>query len=410
MNIKSLLLLGPALLLASCIDDYELPESDTRVKLVINGQIVSGQDCLFTVRSTILSNTVMQLPPYISGASITVRGTDGQEFVGHELTGRQGHYIVPVGELDPSAQYHASISTRFGLYESQPMQPLDAPELTELTYEQPREDRLVDLLVTTASPQGPVCLLWQVDEYWEIRTPFETHWEYRLDPGTSTYDPAASGQYVQLTPEEYTNHGWRHEMDLSAFATNEDYANGAISHFCIGQHQNTDHRFRKRFCAHVTQMAISREEYEYRHLQRTLSTEMGGLFTQMPSELPSNIRLVQSWDFDVPGASSSYYAPEWTSLQAIGYVGVRGKVGRGEIYINRSDVGYETSEIPEYVPQEDVKPEPFMLNLGYRVVQYNPTLGEAIWTQAQWVDYRHEHWGGGEALDEKPAWWQEPAP
>jgi hypothetical protein len=44
----------------------------------------------------------------------------------------------------------------------------------------------------------------------------------------------------------------------------------------------------------VRQRAISRAEYEYELARRQASTEMGGLFTPLPSALPSNIHCLTS--------------------------------------------------------------------------------------------------------------------
>ena len=386
------------LMLSSCIDDYELPQTETEPYVVVYGEIVSERDCLFRLRSSMSLGSSLSMYHYIPNAHISVMGTDGQCFDSSPVEGQQGTYTVPVGKLDPSCQYYARINTPYGTFESEPMQPLDAPDIVEVMYEQPHDDKTVDLLVSTDDPHRSVCLLWRIEDFWEIRTPYVAHWEYRPD---KAWD--GSGEFVQLTPDEYTNHGWRHANDVASFLSNESYGCGAILHHCILQRANTSHRLRNRCCSRVHQMAITREEYEFHYLQQTLTTDVGGLFSRMPSELPTNIHRVESAMNPVSGSSSSYWTDN-IAAQAIGYVGVRGYVSTEDIYINGSDIGYRNPGSPSYVPEEKVS-SPFQMYIqGYRVVDY--TEEKTYWTRCQWVDYRSEDWGGGEALDSKPEWWE----
>ena len=371
----------------SCIDDYSLPSSDTEPMVVIFGQIVGESDCIFTLRSTIRPTGELNLYAYIRDARIQVIGTDGQTFEGELLDAKEGRYVVPVGRLDRSQKYHVHVSTMYGDFESDPMQPLDAPDLVDLYYEQPRADQLVDIIISTDDPRQATYLLWQVDEYWEIDTPIRTEWEYRVDPGEDPLGPNPKGSFVQLSPDEYTNHGWRHSTSLTDFASNLDYACGAITKRCVCQRPNTDHRYQNRCCTRIRQMAISLEEYEYRKLMLTQASEVGGLFSQMPSQLPTNIRSLGK-------------------TEAIGYIGVRGHTSTMEIYINGSDVGYRGADEVKIIPKEMVMTPVWMINNGYAIYSHNPDKGTTFWTYNWCVDYRNSYWGGTEAM-QRPDFWQD---
>lgn len=363
---------------ASCIDEYTLPDS-TESRVVIFGQIVSQSDCVFTLRSTIAPNGIMTHYAYIRDAEVRVMGTDGQVFEGYAIQGEDGRYVVPVGRLDGAHRYYLHVSTIYGDFESEPMQPLDAPELVELVYDQPREDRKVDVMVSTTDPHALTYLLWQVDEYWEIRTPFTARWEFQPDMSEHT------GSFVRLSPEQYTNHGWRYSSGLTDFATNQDYANGAITRRCIYQRSNKDHRFQNRCLMRIRQMAITRDEFEYRNLMKRQAADVGGLFAQMPSELPTNIR------------SSG-------ETKAIGYIGVRGTTSMREMYINASDVDYVNTDEPDIIDKGYVVDPFWMVNAGYAVYSHDENTGETVWTYDWCVDYRSAHWGGSEAM-ERPDFW-----
>lgn len=371
----------------SCIDDYELPSSDTEPMVVIFGQIVGESDCVFTLRSTIRPTGDMNLYAYINDAKVVVQGTDGQTFVGQPEEGRKGRYVVPVGLLDPKQKYYVKASTMYGDFESEPMQPLDAPDLLELYYEQPRADQVVDFVVSTDDPHQQVYLLWQVDEYWEIYTPSRTVWEYRFDPGEDPYGPTPKGSFVKLTKEEYTDHGWRHGSSLTDFASNQDYGNGAVTQRCICQRSNTDRRFMRRCLVRIRQMAVCQDEYEYRTQLLNQSSEVGGLFAPMPSELPTNIR-------------------SHGDKKALGYIGVRGHVSTKEMYINRSDVNYKGEDHTMSVPESKVMTPAWMVNNGYAVYSHDPDTGETEWTLDWCVDYRSSYWGGTEAM-QRPEFWKD---
>jgi len=371
----------------SCIDDYKLPSSDTEPMVVIFGQIVGEQDCLFTLRSTSRPTGEMEIYKYIRDAKIQVLGTDGQTFIGYAQDENKGQYVVPVGKLDPTQKYYVRVSTMYGDFESEPMQPLDAPDLVDLHYEQPRDDKKVDYVISTQDPQKLVYLLWQADEFWEIITPARTKWEYRLNPGEDPNGPTPKGSFVLLSPDEYTDHGWRHGTSLTDFASNQDYACGAITQRCISQRDTDDRRFQHRCLIRIKQMSVSRDEYEYRNLMLNQSSEVGGLFSQMPSELPTNIRSLGT-------------------TQAIGYIGVRGHTSMMEMYINGYDVKYHGVDKVQTIPESEVMTPLFMVNNGYAVYTHDPDTGETNWTYDWCVDYRSSYWGGTEAMG-RPDFWQD---
>lgn len=372
--------------LTACIDEYELPASETESMVVIYGQIASNSDCTFTVRTTSTPDGELNIFSFINEAQVRVEGSDGQRFEGHALSGQRGKYVVPVGELKPDAEYHVAVSTPYGDFESEPTRPLDGPELADAYYEQPRPDKEVDYIIQTDDPHGLAYLLWQVDEYWEIRTPFITHWEYRIDTLASDMVHEFVGAYVRLTDDELTNHGWQHSTVIPSFASNEAYGCGAIPKYRILHRTHSDHRFQTRCCVRIKQMAITREEYEFRRLQQVQAVEVGGLFAQMPSQLPTNIRSLGR-------------------TRGLGYVGVRGRTSTREFYIDDTDVKYFSQDHPFILPPEWHANPYYMLEQGYRVLDYVSDKDSASWTRDWCVDARSSYWGGDEAIA-CPDFWQ----
>lgn len=384
------LMLG-ALCCTSCIEEYnELPSGQAEPMVVIDGQIVSDRECTFSLFwSAPLGTESLNAFQPIRHASVVVEGTDGQRFVGHEGQ-NPGHYTVPVGELSADQEYFVQIALdSVGTFQSQPMRPIDTPDIAEFSYEQPRQDRQIDFMISTADPQSPTCFLWEYDETWEIYTPSTAYWYYwyKQVEGPDPLHPAYEGEFRPIEPTNLTNHGWCTFTGMeSVFASNEDYGNGAISKLCLFQRHPNDNRFQHRYLARVRQMAISQQEYEYRRLVATQSTEMGGLFTPMPSELPSNITSQQG------------------RARAIGFIGVRGKVCETGIYVHRDDVGHRDLYRVELVPDSLVQEPVPMLKLGYRVIDYDPYSGVAHWGERWIIDCTDAFWS---ASLRRPDYWRD---
>ena len=395
LGVKSLYLaaaLGVATL-TSCIDEYnELPEGvDSTHMLVVTGHIEPLRYCIFTLNHTVAFNE----PGYLTynrvpNAKIAVIGSNGDRFEGYEYDQEKSQYCVPTGAFDPDVQYSLYVEAPgYGTFTSTPMKPLDAPAITGLTYERPRPDDVVDFLISTEDPGGHTYFLWEYDEYWEIYTPYTAYWEYIVTKEPDPWDRESKyeGYFSYIAANKLTNHGWSKRLGVTGIITdNKDYGNGALQKFCLYQRHKDNVRFQTRYYTHVRQMAITPQEYEYRHMMQTQSSEMGGLFTPMPSELPSNIRCIDG------------------DARAIGYVGVRGNVPEVDLYVNRRDVECHFYEAPATLPDSVVfeSGPGKLLERGYRLKDYDPTSGKQQWTQRWGIDCTDFHWNA--SLNRPPFW------
>lgn len=384
LTLLFIILLLP-LCFSSCIEDYELPPSETESMVVIDGQIVSERTCVFTLSTTISTTGERDKEKYIGGAKVVVKGTDGQEFKGYEIIQDPGRYSVYVGKLDANAKYYVAVSTKYGDFESEPMSPIDAPELTEAFYDQPREDRKVDVMISTEDTHSPEYVMWNVEEYWEIYTPYVATWEYV----EGYFDKLTKKPYREVPVARRTNHGWRHAVGKSGIASNEAYAFGAIKGMCIYQLERSATRLQTRYCARIRLTSLCKEEYEYRILLDKLTHNTGGVFSYMPSELPSNIKSLGK-------------------TKGLGFVGVQGKGSTKDLYINGKDVEYLDQEETIVLGGEEIKAPHIMASMGYVLLEYGPPVNnrqeEEYWTYPWCVDYRHYYWGG-ETVYEKPDFW-----
>lgn len=299
----------------SCIEEYvaDVKSSDIDL-LVVDGAISANTTCEF-----VLSRSYSLNDPYYdyfghmeNEATIAVVSSDGIERYDGYFDA-DGVYYVPVGSLDPNKEYQLRIVVDGDTYLSDPQKPIDAPGIEGMSVAQERDDHEVELRVTTEENHTGVrqYLSWDYSELWEVRAQF--HCNYVYDPD--------SADYVQLPFERWQ--GWKYGKNRDIIvASTGDYLGQRMSDYPLYVIQWTDDRVQTLYQVTLRQSAISLAEYEYQTQRKNQNTEMGGLFTPMPSELPSNIHCTTS------------------NKRAIGFVGVRGWVAEYVYYVSRYDVEY----------------------------------------------------------------------
>ncbi|MCR5433815.1 MAG: DUF4249 domain-containing protein [Bacteroidaceae bacterium] len=348
-------LLFCALFTGSCIDEYdaELPSSDEN-RLVVEGNICSDMLCTFYLsRSVSLNYPVIGLGlPAVTDARLSVVGEDGTVFEGTNIEGGygvyrpSGAYQIQVGTLRPDVRYWLRIETGEDVFTSDPQFPFGTDPIDTLFFEQKSSDQEVEILLTAAAPADNQrrYYRWDYKEFWEVTTPYKTEYEY--DPGTNTISKT----------DLLKNHGWHTESSTETkMGCSTDFQENHIVGMPIISIPHTDNRFNTKYFARVFQRRISQDEYEYEALRAKLSGEMGGLFTPMPADLPTNIHC------------------ETGDHKAIGYVGISGQVASATIAISRSQVNYERKRVPSLVNHRDFEPAGCrqIYYSGYRLVSFN---------------------------------------
>ena len=167
-----------------------------------------------------------------------------------------------------------------------------------------------------------------------------------------------------------------------------DYVEGRIFRKTLYTMEHTDDRIARLYFTRVKQRSISREEYEYEMFRRKLSNEMGGLFTPMPAELPTNLHC------------------ENGQKRVIGFVGVSGKPSQAEMFIKNSEVYHRSTRVSRDLTPEEIEgwSFPALYRLNYRIHQYEQMIGETsiTWTYRWCVDCTDPVWGA--SLECPPFW------
>ena len=295
--------------LSGCIEEYEadIPAEDSNL-LVVEGAICSGN-----VNKFILSRTQAikssDTPQMVTGAKVSVRGSDGSEYMTQETN---GYYSCWIDALTPDVEYYLHIEADGEVYESEPQKPLRTEKIAEVKAVQYTPESNIDVLVTPAAPfdsDKTNYYSWTYDETWEVHSDYTTILYY----DTETLEH-------KIKVDQFPSLGWKD-------ATSSTIIVGASSNY-EGQHIQKlemynigrgSERMYYRYSCLVHQRAISKAEYEYELARRQAGSEMGGLFTPQPSALPTNIRCLTS------------------NKHVIGYVGCSLNTSEYRFFLNAKD-------------------------------------------------------------------------
>lgn len=335
----------------SCIEEYVADVDSTDIDLlVVDGAIVANSVCEFTLsRSIDLNDPSYEARNHMeTEATLSVESADGSTVFHGYPTKDPGVYVVPVGELNSDVAYRLRIEVGGEVYVSDAMQPIDAPAIERMSVAQEREDHEVELRISTEANTtgGTQYLSWDYDETWEVNTPYSCAYYY--DPQKDDF---------LRTPQDWSK-GWKTGRNHAILiASTSDFVGQRLEGYPLYVISWNSDRIQTLYRVNVTQSAISLAEYEYQSQRKNQSTEMGGLFTPMPSELPSNIHCTTG------------------DSRAIGFVGVRGKVSRYTYYVTKFQVTYQETRRQVILNDSfvDSTEKSQLYAMGYQIVTYEST-------------------------------------
>lgn len=271
-------------LMTGCIEEYEadIPEEDTDL-LVVEGAICSGNMNKFILSSTQAINSSEPLR-MVTGAKVTVRGSDGSEYV---TQAADGYYSCWIDALSPEVDYYLHIEVNGEVYESEPQKPIRTEKIAEVIGVQNTPESQIDVLVT---PEAPIdadkanYYSWTYDETWEVHADYTTNMYFDKVEMRRMYD---SRQFPEV--------GWKDGTGRTIMVgSSTSYEGQHIRQLKMYDLDRSNERVYYMYSGLVHQRAITKAEYEYELARRQAGSEMGGLFTPQPSALPTNIRCLTS--------------------------------------------------------------------------------------------------------------------
>ena len=307
--------------LSGCIEEYnaDIPSEDSDL-LVVEGAICSSQLNKFILSRTQSVNT-SYMPRKVIGASVSVRGSDGSEYVTQET---EGSYFCMIDTLNPDAEYYLHIETDGEIYESEPQKPLRTEKIAEVNVVQETPESNLDVLVTPEDPFDPDkanYYSWTYDETWEVHPYYTTFLYFDTKLMAPVFDPY-----------QFPERGWKNATGSTIMVgASRNYEGQHIRRLKLYDIERSDERMYYKYSGLIHQRAISKAEYEYELARRQASSEMGGLFTPLPSALPTNIHCLTS------------------SKHVIGFVGCSLNTGEYRFFLKPKDFSVY------YPPQKDTR-------------------------------------------------------
>lgn len=361
--------------LQSCIEEYNavLPEDEINL-LVVEGTIISDTLSTFSISHTVGLNDKFTGTQY-SGAQLIIKGSDGLEL--KVPWKERNEYAVRVPKLNPEAEYSLWIIWDGDTYVTDPQKPLPSNPIENVTFNQPKKYGNIDILVTTAAPKDPKetqYYRWFYTETWEVHAQYMTIVEW--DAKTKKAKPLE---------KEYQTIGWCDNIGRDIIASSSAYYNdNKIVEYKLFDIDATNRRLERLYSTEVIQRSISKAEYEYEVERRRIGMDMGGLFTPLPSVLPTNIHCTTS------------------SKRAIGYVGCSAGYVRKRIFISPEDVycAPDTRCDAYYSDQKEFPGNEALYAMGCNLIEYVEEQGLYGWAHNTCLDV-----SGIGAKPEKPAYW-----
>jgi hypothetical protein len=303
--------------LAGCIEEFEadVPAEETSL-LVVEGTICSSGLNTFVLSRTTSLNSQND-PQKISNARVSVRGSDGSEYA---TEGYNGQYYCWIDTLYSDKEYWLHIETDGDVYESEPQHPLRTEGIAELSGVQHTPESDIDILVTTDEPADTTktnYYLWKYLETWEVHPVHTTFLYFDI--------PSMSPVY---RPNQFPERGWKDATDETILVgASTNYKNQHIKKYRVYGIKRNNERIYYRYTTLLNQRAITKAEYEYQLARRQAASEMGGLFTPLPSVLPSNIHCLTS------------------DKRVIGFVGCSLNTTERRIFLDASDYSIDHPKI-----------------------------------------------------------------
>lgn len=297
--------------LTGCIEEFnaEIPSDETNL-LVVEGSIRANDYNTFILsRTQTLDDSDDRVIE--NNASVSVRGTDGSEITAY-LVPYSDCYGCWIDALNSNVEYYLHIEVDGEVYESEPQKPMPTEGISDVACVQNTPESDLDILVTPESPDDPSTIhyyQWTYEETWEVHPDYTTNMYYDVNLGKGVFKM-----------HQFPERGWINDTGSTIMVgSSRNYESQHIEKLKLYDIDRSDERVHHRYSGLIHQRAISKAEYEYELARRQAGDEMGGLFTPMPSALPTNIHCLTS------------------SKRVIGYIGCSLSTSEYRFFINADD-------------------------------------------------------------------------
>ena len=310
-NVRQFFLLFAGILaLCGCVYDYtprdaSLPGLNSPM-VVIDGDIIVGGITRvkvgFTQSLAADEDSAAAVP---LGASVWVESEAGEVLSGRELEGNE--FEINTENLSLQGRYRLGVSIPGkGEYCSAFKGVLVSPPIDEITWSLSDDGTYVNIEVTTHNPaQKKLYCKWNYMENWESPAVIE--------PSAELIPYRGRNGLRYLTPDEILERSkcWSEAFSTDiCIANTEKLSENIIYKSVLRRIPNTDTRVMALYSITVTQKALDMEAYRYWDALKRNTVNIGGIFSEQPTELRGNIVSVTDPDEVVVGYISATTATQ----------------------------------------------------------------------------------------------------
>jgi hypothetical protein len=268
----------PLLIMAACVEPYNLPSQSERAKgfLVIDGFLDGTKKTGYVRLSRATGLAEYRGTSYEEKATVTVEVEDGGSF---SLTEKMnGLYSADNLDLDPLSNYRVRIKTEGGSeYSSDFIQLLQSPSFDSL-YWLPQDEGIQFYVNAHDDLEKTHYYHYLFTETWVYRVQFVSHYK-RL-----------GSLPVKRGKNELVDTCWQSATNTAILIESTNtLKHDVVNQFPINFIKKGSRNLAIRYSVIVEQRAISESEFQYLTLLRKTNESLGGLFDPIPSAVLGNV-------------------------------------------------------------------------------------------------------------------------
>lgn len=293
---------------AGCLDPYDPPVSEDEVNiLAVDGFLDTSEGVASVSLTRAMSLASSDAPTAETNAQVTLLNNSGDAYALQES--EAGQYSVTGVSIDNEAQYRIHIRTRSGNeYQSDLMGVYPTPPIDSVTWV--TDDENLTIRVNTHDFSNRTK---------NFRWTFEETWNYHA--AVLSQFKVVEGRYYAREPNEMMFYCWKTQPSTNiVIGSTNRLSENIISQAAVQHIPKGSVKLSMKYSILVIQRGISDEEYTYLEQLKKTTESVGGLFDPQPSQVPGNIRRMDS-----------------DSPLAIGFFGV-GNTVRQRIFISYTDL------------------------------------------------------------------------
>ena len=370
----------------SCVYPFDPEVEEADSILVIEGDILVGEECTFSVSYTVPlhkedKNVVSFGYSNSVDASIWVEDSEGGKY----YAGSQSR-TIDLTDADPSLQYRLNVSdnTTGRNYRSEFKPVIKAAEIDGLSYilDKDKDKFNVGLSMHTA---GSHYFKWSYVETWEYTAHYYSQYKYIVD---NRYN--RQGHIEPYEDGENVYYCWnsRPSSEVMIFTT-KDQTEDRFVDLEFHTMPRSDQRILYMYHINVQLEPLDEEGYRFWNNLQQISDNQGGFFSPVPSQMSGNISCVEDPDEFV-----------------IGYINVAQRSSSQLYYYNSDEHFYESERITWPEPEEVAPDEWYDKYISGYVPVYavydemSFEISGYTWVEEECADCRRL---GGSKI--KPSWW-----